>query len=284
MEVRTPAHELSSPPPTRVLIVDDDDFCRTGLRALLDEAGFEVADSASGPAAVRRVPSFAPHVVVMDIDMPGMSGVEATPLVLEAAPQTSVLMLTIATHEAGVLDAIRAGASGYLLKDAELNVITAGIRAAAAGHCPIAPRVASALVAAVRCLESGRPERAAASAGPKLSPREQQVLSVPTIPTSAMTLPVAAMPPSSPSSAAPPRGRQPAGGGRRLGVRYSRLLLGSRLNPAVAVAATRQRLPRRPARSPYAAADPSRPGFRGRGKRGSACSSFAWRSPPTASR
>jgi DNA-binding NarL/FixJ family response regulator len=106
-----------------------------------------------------------------------MTGVEATPLVLEAAPHTSVLMLTIATDDAGVLDAIRAGACGYLLKDAELTEIAAGIRAAAAGHCPIAPRIASARLEVVRTIDSG-PAEAQAPDGPELSVREQQVLSL----------------------------------------------------------------------------------------------------------
>ena len=165
------------PRPIRVLIVDDHDLFRTGLRALLEEAGFEVADSASGPAAVRRAPSFAPDVVVMDMNMPGMTGVEATPLVLEASPLASVLMLTFATDDTRVVDAVRAGASGYLLKDAELAEIAAGIRAAAAGHCAIAPRVASALLQSVRSFDSALPG-AEAPAGPVLSVREQQVLSL----------------------------------------------------------------------------------------------------------
>jgi NarL family two-component system response regulator LiaR len=157
--------------------VDDHDLFRTGLRALLEEEGFEVADSASGPAAVRRAPSFAPDVVVMDMNMPGMSGVEATPLVLEAAPQTSVLMLTFATDDTRVVDAIRAGASGYMLKDAELNEIATGIRAAAAGHCAIEPRVASALLHSVRSFDSA-PSGAETPGGPDLSLREQQVLTL----------------------------------------------------------------------------------------------------------
>ena len=163
------------PRPIRVLIVDDHDLFRTGLRALLEEAGFEVADSASGPAAIRRAPSFAPDVVVMDMSMPGMSGVEATPLVLEASPLASILMLTFATDDTRVVDAVRAGASGYLLKDAELAEITAGIRAAAAGHCAIAPRVASALLQSVRSFDSRLPGPEAPT-GPDLSIREQQVL------------------------------------------------------------------------------------------------------------
>jgi NarL family two-component system response regulator LiaR len=169
--------EASMARPIRVLVIDDHDLFRTGLRALLEEDGFDVADSASGSAAVRRVPSFAPDVVVMEMNMPGMTGVRATQLVLEAAPQSSVLMLTIATDDAGVLDAIRAGACGYLLKDAELNEIATAIRAAAAGHCPIAPRVASALLESVRSCASG-PEETRTPDGPDLSVREQQVLSL----------------------------------------------------------------------------------------------------------
>ena len=77
----------------RVLVVDDHELFRTGLRALLEEEGFEVVDASSAGAALRRLPSFAPDVVVMDMSMPVMGGVEATPLVLEAAPGVPVLML-----------------------------------------------------------------------------------------------------------------------------------------------------------------------------------------------
>jgi two-component system nitrate/nitrite response regulator NarL len=168
---------MSSEDPVRVLVVDDHDLFRTGLRSLLEEQGFEVADSASGPSAVRRAPSFAPDVVVMDMNMPEMSGIEATPLMLEAAPNASVLMLTIATDDSRVIDAVRAGASGYLLKNAELGEIVAGIRAAADGHSAIAPRVAGKLLHSVR---SSAPE---APAGPppqalELSDRERAVLAL----------------------------------------------------------------------------------------------------------
>src|SRR5215210_5414293 len=118
----------------RVLVVDDHELFRTGLRALLEEEGFEVADAGGGEAALVALPSFAPDVVVMDLNMPGMSGIEATARVLEARPGTSVLMLTINREDERVLEAVRAGASGYLLKDAELEEIVAGIRAAAAGQ------------------------------------------------------------------------------------------------------------------------------------------------------
>jgi DNA-binding NarL/FixJ family response regulator len=161
----------------RVLIVDDHDLFRTGLRVLLEEEGFELADAASAPAAILRARLFAPHVVVMDMHMPVMSGVEATPLMLAAAPGASILMLTIATSAAEVLDAVRAGASGYLLKDAELSDIVAGIRAAAAGHSSIAARVAGHLLLSVRTHDAGAP-RNSSPHGATLSPRERDVLSL----------------------------------------------------------------------------------------------------------
>src|ERR687886_216523 len=106
---------------TRVLVVDDHELFRTGLRTLLEEEGFEVGDAVSGEAAVRRVRGFQPDVVVMDMNMPGMSGIEATREILRVEPRTAVLMLTIVGEEERVLEALQAGASGYLLKDTELD-------------------------------------------------------------------------------------------------------------------------------------------------------------------
>ena len=160
-----------------MLIVDDHDLFRTGLRALLEEEGFEVADSTGGAAGIRRARSFDPQVVVMDMNMPGMSGVEATPLMLEAAPDASILILTIANDQAEVLDAVRAGASGYLLKDAELAEIVAGIRAAAAGHSSIAAEVAGHLLASVRTHDAVTAS-APPPEGPVLSCRESEVLTL----------------------------------------------------------------------------------------------------------
>jgi len=134
----------------RVLIVDDHDLFRTGLRALLEDEGFEVTDASGGAEGARRARGFQPDVVVMDMNMPELTGVEATPLVLQAAPAASILMLTIATDDERVIGAVRAGASGYLLKDAPLEEIAAGLRAAADGHSAIAPRVAGALLDSVR--------------------------------------------------------------------------------------------------------------------------------------
>jgi NarL family two-component system response regulator LiaR len=161
--------------PLRVLLVDDHELFRAGLRELLEEQGFEVDDAASGEAGVRRCPTFLPDVVVMDMNMPGMSGVEATRRIRETHPDASVLMLTVAADDERVLEAIRAGAIGYLLKEARLPEIVAGITAAAAGRSPIAPGVAGALIASVREAGARAPSHPAT---PMLTERERAVLAL----------------------------------------------------------------------------------------------------------
>jgi len=118
----------------RVLIVDDHDLFRTGLRNLLEEQGIQiVGEAAAGDAAIRSVRELAPDVVVMDLNMPGMTGVEATRQITSIAPLTRVLVLTISDQDSDVLDAILAGACGYLLKDSSITELMAGIRAASVG-------------------------------------------------------------------------------------------------------------------------------------------------------
>jgi NarL family two-component system response regulator LiaR len=160
----------------KVLIVDHHDLFRTGLRVLLEEEGFEVADAGGGAAGISQARVFAPDVVVMELRMPGMTGVEATPLMLRAAPNAAILILTVATDWAEVLDAVRAGASSYLLKDSATSVIVAGIRAAAAGESTIAASVAGCLLRSVRT-NDGAP-RSPPTDHPVLSRRERQVLSL----------------------------------------------------------------------------------------------------------
>src|SRR5215207_1910366 len=159
----------------KVLVIDDHDLFRTGLRALLEEQGFDVIDAAGVSAALRRLAAFAPEVVVMDLNMPDICGIEATPLVLEAAPGTAVLVLTVSTDDERVMDAVRAGASGYLVKDAELDEIADAIRAVAEGQGAIAPSVAPVLLQSVR---DAAPKAPAAPAPVDLSTRERQVLAL----------------------------------------------------------------------------------------------------------
>jgi DNA-binding NarL/FixJ family response regulator len=142
---------------------------------LLDEQNAleVVADARRGEEAVQRAAELRPDVVVMDVNMPGMSGVSATRALREVSPLTAVLMLTVSADEDAVLDAVLAGASGYLLKDATLPEIVRGIRAAAAGQSLIAPAVAGSLLARLR--RHGPPD-APPAALPELSPRELEVL------------------------------------------------------------------------------------------------------------
>ncbi len=164
----------NQPPRLRVLLVDDHNLFRTGLRALLEEQGFIVDDVSSGDAAIRRVRAHPPDVVVMDMNMPGISGVEATRTISQGSPPIPVLMLTVASDDAQVLDAVHAGAVGYLLKDAVLTDIAAGIRAAAAGQSFIAPRIAGGLLTHLRT--DHRARNAEGSDSVSLSRREHEIL------------------------------------------------------------------------------------------------------------
>jgi DNA-binding NarL/FixJ family response regulator len=159
----------------RVLIVDDHDLFRTGLRNLLEEQGVQVlGEAASGTDAVRSVREVAPDVVVMDLNMPGMGGVDATRHIAAIAPLTRVVVLTISDEDADVMDAILAGACGYLLKDASIEELMAGIRAAARGESLISPGIAAKVLQRVRAT-SASPEIAEAIRS-ELSDREIEVL------------------------------------------------------------------------------------------------------------
>jgi DNA-binding NarL/FixJ family response regulator len=158
----------------RVVLVDDHAIFRNGLRELLEERGLDVvAEATDGETAVQVVRDVAPDVVAMDIAMPGMSGIEATSEVRAAAPAAKVIMLTVSADERDVEHAIVAGACGYVLKDAAVEEIVAGIRAAAAGDALLSPRIAAGI------LERARATAAASlpqSARAELTEREGEVL------------------------------------------------------------------------------------------------------------
>ncbi len=159
----------------RVLLVDDHDLFRTGLRNLLEEQGVQVVGEAgTGTEAVRFVRELAPDVVVMDLNMPGMTGVEATRHIASLAPLTRVLVLTISDQDSDVMDAILAGACGYLLKDASIDERMAGIGAASIGETLISPHIAAKVLQRVRAA-SNSPE-IAETIRTELSDREIEVL------------------------------------------------------------------------------------------------------------
>ena len=161
--------------PLRVLLVDDHDLFRTGLRNLLEEQGVEIiGEAAAGQEALTIVRDLAPDVVVMDLNMPGMGGVEATRQISMVAPLTRVLVLTISDQDSDVMDAILAGACGYLMKDASIDELMDGIRAAAIGESLISSHIAGKVLQRVRATSS-QPDMAE-TIRTELSDREIEVL------------------------------------------------------------------------------------------------------------
>ncbi|MDM7884400.1 response regulator transcription factor [Curtobacterium citri] len=152
----------------RVLLVDDHALVRQGLRAVLGTTDdcTVVGEAATGEEAVERAAETAPDVVVMDLSMPGEGGVAATARLRTAMPAVRVLVLTTFSDDRRVRDALAAGATGYLLKDAAPDEVVAAVRAAARDETPIDPRVARALL----------PGAAPRADGPELPPRERDVL------------------------------------------------------------------------------------------------------------
>jgi DNA-binding NarL/FixJ family response regulator len=157
----------------RVVIADDHAFYRDGLARLLRESGIDVvAEVPNGESAVQAVLELAPDVVVMDLNMPGMSGQEATRRLTQLAPASRVLILSVSAQEADVTEAVLAGASGYVLKDGPVEEVLAGIRAAAAGQSLISPRIATLLMRRVREAAGAESDLS----GVELSSRELEVL------------------------------------------------------------------------------------------------------------
>jgi DNA-binding NarL/FixJ family response regulator len=152
----------------RVLLVDDHQLVRAGVTTLLqsDPDISVVGEARDGREALTAVDATGPDVVLMDLSMPEMDGVEATRAVLAARPGTRVLVLTSFSDRERVKEVLGAGAIGYVLKDSEPDDLLAAVRAAARGHVPIDPRVAGALL----------PSTGGTGAVDGLSPRETEVL------------------------------------------------------------------------------------------------------------
>ena len=164
----------AAPEQLRVVLVDDHPIYRQGLAKLLRECGVDVvAQAGNGTEALSIVEEAAPDVVVMDLNMPGISGVEVTRKLVERTPASRVLIVSVSAQEEDVTEAILAGASGYVLKDGPVEEVVAGIEAAANGESLISPRIATMLLRRMRLDEPAEVE-----APPKtpLSERELQVL------------------------------------------------------------------------------------------------------------
>src|SRR5215212_10391116 len=150
LDVDSPAVADSTLSP-RVLLVDDHEIYRAGLRGLLEEAGIDiVGEAANGEAAVSLVEEKHPNVVIMDLNMPGIGGIEATREITTLSPLTRVIMLTVSSAAPDITDAVLAGACGYLLKSATTQEIVNGIGAASRGDALLSPSVAAKLLDRVR--------------------------------------------------------------------------------------------------------------------------------------
>ncbi|MDQ4065877.1 MAG: response regulator transcription factor [Actinomycetota bacterium] len=161
----------------RVMVVDDHALFRRGLEMVLDgEKDIDVVGEASdGHEAIERAEQTTPDVVLMDVRMPKRSGIEATRVIKDTLPSTKILMLTISDEEADLYEAIKAGASGYLLKEISIEEVADAVRQVHAGQSLISPSMAAKLLNEFATMVKRRDERTQVP-GPRLTDRELEVL------------------------------------------------------------------------------------------------------------
>ena len=165
---------MSSGERIRVMVVDDHSIMRVGLKQVLEQSGeFEVVGQAGdGEEAVRVAAEVSPDVVVMDVMMPKKDGAEACREIMDSAPDTRVVMLTASTEEAAVVEAVAAGATGYLQKETDRERLLATVRGVALGELHVPVEVVRRVFAEIR--DAAKTGDAAEAAG--LTPREREVL------------------------------------------------------------------------------------------------------------
>ena len=176
-----PPDASSRTEPIRTMIVDDHALFRRGLEMVLDEEGDIdlVGQASDGAEAVEKAAESLPDIVLMDIRMPRSSGIEACRAMKEAAPSAKIIILTISDEEEDLFEAIRAGASGYLLKDIPLDEVADTVRAVHGGQSLINPSMAGKLLtefAALAKRDEEDADRAQEVPAPRLTEREMQVL------------------------------------------------------------------------------------------------------------
>lgn len=163
--------------PIRILIVDDHTLFRSGIKlALQRQEGFEVVGEASdGLEGIKRAKQLKPDVVLLDLHMPGTSGLKALRLLAEDVPETQVVMLTVSEDAEDLLDTLRAGARGYLLKNIDTEFLLESIRRAANGESVMSPQIAHKLANSLRAPQKDNVHAADISPD-KLSPREREII------------------------------------------------------------------------------------------------------------
>ncbi|MCD0451209.1 response regulator transcription factor [Actinocorallia sp. API 0066] len=164
--------------PIRVLIVDDHALFRRGLEMVLSgEAGIDVVgEGGDGLEAVDRARDLLPDVILMDIRMPRRGGIEACAAIKEAVPSAKIVMLTISDEEEDLFEALKAGATGYLLKEIAIDEVPQAVRAVHGGQSLISPSMASKLISEFTALARRSAERQQQVPAPRLTDREMEVL------------------------------------------------------------------------------------------------------------
>ena len=172
-DLETPTQTGSEP--VRVLVVDDQELFRRGLTMLLAvESGIEVVGEAGdGVEGTSIAESSAPDVVLLDVRMPKRSGIEACLSIKEAVPSAKIIMLTVSDEEADLYEAVKSGASGYLLKDSSIEEVAQAVRVVADGQSLISPSMAIKLIDEFK--QMSKPEKASGP-GLRLTERELDVL------------------------------------------------------------------------------------------------------------
>ena len=171
----------------RILLIDDHTLFRSGVRALLQrQPDFEVVDDAAdGIEGFKRAKQHRPDVVLLDLNMPGLSGIETLQLLQQDLPDTAVIMLTVSEDVDELTRALREGACGYLLKNMDADALAAMIRRAAEGESVIAESMTQRLIAQMRtpvraedAAPAPSPEPRGSSASPELTPRERDIVRI----------------------------------------------------------------------------------------------------------
>ena len=159
----------------RILLIDDHALFRSGVHALLQrQSDFEVVgEAADGLEGLKRAKQFRPDVILLDLNMPGLSGLETLKLLVQDVPQTVVVMLTVSEDLDELSLALREGACGYLLKSIEAETLASAIRKAAAGHPVIADDMTAKLVMSMR---TPKPAPVPAPAADPLTTRERDIM------------------------------------------------------------------------------------------------------------
>ena len=160
----------------RVMVVDDHSVVRAGLSVVLgaEDDIVVVGEAGTGDEAVVRAVETLPDVVLMDVRMPNGSGIEAARRIKDVAPSVKIIMVTVSDEDADLFEAIKAGASGYLLKSVDSDELCAGVRAVAANQSLISPSLAAKLMA--EYARAGREDDQSSVTAPRLTPRELEVL------------------------------------------------------------------------------------------------------------